>query len=269
MDPSSPPSPHLPMFEADSQNFAPAPSVPRGFELQNFSARLRRGRRRRVPAKPAPLPLHTPPPPFLICSLGHEGHRLAPAVQRAGARALRVWLQAPQQVHQPAPPPHARCWAPEGGSCRGAHQRMSRRRRGSACCRRQCWGGGIGRHELALSPTTMSHCAGGPLLGLGHLFPTLPGTPAPTTHGDMGGEGGGQGGGSVTVRATGEQPQWLRPHVSWGAVVAGTPAGCVVGHDITGPPSSSHGHVPRRGQGARTGAHEPCGRFWLHLGRAH
>ena len=39
------------------------------------------------------------------CSLGHEGHRLAPAAQRAGARALRAWLQAPQQVHPPAPHP--------------------------------------------------------------------------------------------------------------------------------------------------------------------
>ena len=39
------------------------------------------------------------------CSLGHEGHRLAPAAQRAGARALRAWLQAPQQVPRPAPPP--------------------------------------------------------------------------------------------------------------------------------------------------------------------
>ena len=36
------PSP-LVMFEADSQNFASAPSVPRGFKLQKFSARLRRG----------------------------------------------------------------------------------------------------------------------------------------------------------------------------------------------------------------------------------
>ena len=31
-----PPSPLLPMFEADSQNFASVPSVPRGFKLQNF-----------------------------------------------------------------------------------------------------------------------------------------------------------------------------------------------------------------------------------------
>ena len=39
------------------------------------------------------------------CSLGHEGHRLAPAAKRAGARVLCAWLQAPQQVHRPAPPP--------------------------------------------------------------------------------------------------------------------------------------------------------------------
>ena len=39
------------------------------------------------------------------CSLGHEGHWLALAAQRAGARALRAWLQAPQQVHPLAPPP--------------------------------------------------------------------------------------------------------------------------------------------------------------------
>ena len=167
-------------------------------------------------------------------------------------------------------PPQARCWAPEGGSRRGAHQRMSRRRRGGACCRRQCWGGGVGRRESAPPPTTTSHRAGGPLLGPGHLFPTLPGTSAPTTHGDMGGRGGRRGGGSAsaTVPATGEQPQWLRPHISWGAVVACTPAGCVVGHDFTALPLSYYGHVPRRGRGAGTGAREPRGRFWLHLGRA-
>ena len=195
------------------------------------------------------------------CSLGHEGHRLAPAAQRAGARALRAWLQAPQ----------ARCWAPEGGSRRGAHQRMSRRRRGGACCRRQCWGGGSGRHASA-PPLTTSHRAGGPLLGLGHLSPTLPGTPTPTTHGGMRGGGGGRrGGGSATaaVPATGDQPQWLWPHFSWGAVAAGTPAGCVVGHNFTAPPPSNCGRVPRGGRGAGTGARKPCGRFWLHLGRAH
>ena len=73
---------------------------------------------------------------------------------------------------------------------------------------------------------------------------------------------------AMTRTSTGEQPQWLRPHISWGAVVACTPAGCVVGHDFTALPLSYYGHVPRRGRGAGTGALEPRGRFWLHLGRA-
>ena len=34
--PGPPPPPALPMFEADSQTFASAPSVPRGFTLQKF-----------------------------------------------------------------------------------------------------------------------------------------------------------------------------------------------------------------------------------------
>ena len=34
--PLDPPPPPLPMFEADSQNFASTPSVPRGLKLQNF-----------------------------------------------------------------------------------------------------------------------------------------------------------------------------------------------------------------------------------------
>ena len=37
-----PPTP-LPIFEADSQNFAWAPLAPRGFKLQKFLARLPRG----------------------------------------------------------------------------------------------------------------------------------------------------------------------------------------------------------------------------------
>ena len=198
------------------------------------------------------------------CSLGHEGHRLAPAAQRAGARALRAWLQAPQQVHPPAPP-QARCWAPEGGSRRGAHQRMSRRRRGGACCRRQCWGGGSGRHASAPPPTT-SHRAGGPLLGLGHLSPTLPGTPTPTTHGGM------RGGGVSHSRS----PSHGRPaSVALASFLLGG-GGC--GHPRwlrrrpqlhCPPPPSNCGRVPRGGRGAGTGARKPCGRFWLHLGRAH
>ena len=205
------------------------------------------------------------------CSLGHEGHRLAPAAQRAGARTLRAWLQAPQQVHPPAPPPQTWCWAPEGGSRRGAHQRMSRRRRGGACCRRQCWGGGSGRHASAPPPTT-SHRAGGPLLGLGHLSPTLPGTPTPTTHGGM--RGGGAGGGGVGQPQPQSQPRatslsgsglispggrWLRaPPLAVSSATTSLP-----------PPPSNCGRVPRGGRGAGTGARKPCGRFWLHLGRAH
>ena len=166
-------------------------------------------------------------------------------------------------------PPQARCWASEGGSRRGTHQRKSHRRRGSACCRRQCWGGGIGRHVSAPPPTTTSHRAGGPLLGLGHLSPTLPGTPTPTTHGDMGGEGRAAGG-------------WVSHSPSHGRTASVALASCLLGGGGCGhprwlrrrprlhcpPPPSNYGHAPRRGWGAGTGACEPCGRFWLHFGRA-
>ena len=59
-----PPPPPLPMFEADSQNFASALSVLRGFKLQIFLARLRwepegDPGRRGVPAKPLFRPLQT------------------------------------------------------------------------------------------------------------------------------------------------------------------------------------------------------------------
>ena len=120
------------------------------------------------------------------CSFSHEAHRLAPAAQGQG-RCVRGFKRPSRWTS--LRPPHTRCWAAAGGSRRKAHQRMSRRRRGSTRCRRQCWGGDIGRHESALPPATTSHRAGGPLLGLGHRFPTLSGTPAPTTHGDMWGEG--------------------------------------------------------------------------------
>ena len=48
-----PPPPPLPMFETDSQNFASAPSVPRGFTLKN------RGTLGGGGSQPNP-----PPPPF-------------------------------------------------------------------------------------------------------------------------------------------------------------------------------------------------------------
>ena len=128
---------------------------------------------------------------------------------------------------RPPPPPQARCWAPEGGSRRRAHQRMSRRRRGSACCRRQCWGGGIGRQEPALTPPTTSHRAGGPFLGLGHPFPTPPGTPAPTTHGDMGGEGRAAGG-------------WVSHSPSHGRTASVALASCLLGGGGCGHPRWLH-----------------------------
>ena len=47
------PPPPLPMFEADSQNFASAASVPRGFTLQKFWPAVGGDHRGRgVPAKP-------------------------------------------------------------------------------------------------------------------------------------------------------------------------------------------------------------------------
>ena len=57
-------------FEADSQNFASAPSMPRGFTLQNLLAPLRRGpqgdpgrKGGSQPPSPPSDPLCPPPPP--------------------------------------------------------------------------------------------------------------------------------------------------------------------------------------------------------------
>ena len=64
-----PPPPPLPMFEADSQNFASAPSVPRGFKLQNAGSMggpWEEGGPSQPPApfrpSPSPLLLHPCPP---------------------------------------------------------------------------------------------------------------------------------------------------------------------------------------------------------------
>ena len=57
--------PPLLMFEADSQNFASAPSVPRGFTLQNVWPPFggdHRGTLERGGSQPTPPPLQTPPP---------------------------------------------------------------------------------------------------------------------------------------------------------------------------------------------------------------
>ena len=65
LGPPPPPPPPLPMFEADSQNFASAHSVPRGFKLQNFRPAFSGDHRRRGgPAEPPPPPPFRPPPPL-------------------------------------------------------------------------------------------------------------------------------------------------------------------------------------------------------------
>ena len=61
-----PPPPPLPMLEADSQNFASAPSVPRGFKLQKFRPAFgdHRGPWEEGGPSQTPLtPLSDPPPP--------------------------------------------------------------------------------------------------------------------------------------------------------------------------------------------------------------
>ena len=61
-----PPPPPLSMFDADSQNFASAPSAPRGFKLKDIWPAFGGDHRRRgsQPNPPSPPPLQTPPAPF-------------------------------------------------------------------------------------------------------------------------------------------------------------------------------------------------------------
>ena len=61
--PPSPPPPPLPMFEADSQNFAAAPSVPRAEAAGTIGGPSEEGGSQ--PNPPSPAPLQTPPPPLL------------------------------------------------------------------------------------------------------------------------------------------------------------------------------------------------------------
>ena len=173
------------------------------------------------------------------CSLGHEGHRLAPAAQRAGARALRAWLQAPQQVHPPAPPPgtvlppHPPAY-PRGWWGMESREEWERddpalggglRRGGSSSSEEEPTRGGRCLRPSTAGGSTRCRACGGSSCDepRGDSRPREPGA-------------GGGGGGSATFPPTGDQPHWLWPHVSWGAVVAGTPAGCVIGHNFTAPP---------------------------------
>ena len=58
--------PPLPMPEADSQNFALAPSAPRGFKLKNFRPAFSGDHRgtQMGGGSPPPPPFSDPPPPF-------------------------------------------------------------------------------------------------------------------------------------------------------------------------------------------------------------
>ena len=81
----TPPHPPLPMFEADSQNFASAPSVPRGFKLKHlwpaFGGGRRRTREERGPPT-VPPPFQTPPPPPSNTSLGASPPSTTPEMVR-------------------------------------------------------------------------------------------------------------------------------------------------------------------------------------------
>ena len=163
-------------------------------------------------------------------------------------------------------PLQARFWAPGGWSCRGARQKISPRRRGGRCCRQQCWGGNSGRHASA-PPRTSSHHDRGPLLGLRHLPPILPGAPTQTTNGGIR-RGGGQQGGGVSHS---NSPSHRRPAsvALLGGGGCGHPRWLCCQPQLYCPPSSNLGRVRRRRRGAGTGACKPCGLFSLHLGRAH
>ena len=205
------------------------------------------------------------------CSLGHEGHRVAPAAQRAGARALRAWLQAPQQVHRPAPPQGTVLCSRGRESPRGSSEDEPPQAR-----------------QRVLPPAVLGRRRRPPRVGSSSSDDEPPRRRPPpragpslshssrdsSPHHPRGYGGGGAGGGGVGQPQPQSQPRANSLSGSGlmspgGAVVAGTPAGCVVGHGFTALPLSTYEHVPRRGQGARMGACEPRGCFWLHLGRAH
>ena len=116
--PPSSPVP-LPMPEADSQNFASAPSVPRGFGLQKFWPAFCGDHRGTlggggVTAKPPPPPLlhpcPTPPPPRGGGETGmpeqQTPHASCPqALHIQSGVGPWVWHHQDQHQHQPPPPP--------------------------------------------------------------------------------------------------------------------------------------------------------------------
>ena len=187
------------------------------------------------------------------CSLGHEGHRLAPAAQRAGARALCAWLQAPQQVPRPAPSPGTVLGSRGRESPRGSSEdeppQARRRVLPPAVLGRRRRPPRVGSSsDDDEPPRRRPPLRAGP--SLSHSSRDF----SPHHRRGYGGGGGGRRGGgsaSATVPATGDQPQWLWPYISWGAVVAGTPAGRVVSHNFTAPPSLQLWVRPAAGAGGR------------------
>ena len=80
------------MFEADSQNFAAVPSVPRGFALEKFWPAFGGDHKRRgVPATPPPpLPLSRSPPPPPLGISGWSAH--AYSTQRRAVSSGNEWF---------------------------------------------------------------------------------------------------------------------------------------------------------------------------------
>ena len=91
--PRPPPPPPLPMFEADSQNFASAPSVPRGFKLKDIWPTFGRDHRgtlggggsQLTPSPPPPSTTPTPRPPLVLQMAVMSPH----SVSYAAAACLR------------------------------------------------------------------------------------------------------------------------------------------------------------------------------------
>ena len=96
-----PPPPPLPMFEADSQKFASAPSVPRGFKLKNFGPAFggdQWGGPRRRGSQPTP-PSPSPPSDTSLAPRHPLRRALHNAPLPTTMRRLTAWV-APTAVSE-------------------------------------------------------------------------------------------------------------------------------------------------------------------------